>query len=259
LMVMTQASNVLGSVQQIEEIGKILHEHDIFFIVDGAQTAGHIPISLRRLPADAFAFTGHKGLFGIAGTGGFYLRDPDAVRPTRFGGTGTNSRSLFQPEEMPDRFECGTHNYPGLAALAAGVEFLERTGVQSVEEKALRQTGMILRELAEMENIRIYNSRPDVPIIAFNIDGLDNDDAGFLLARRHHILTRTGLHCAPLVHAAIDRGVDAVKRTPLAKHDRGAGCVRMSLSYFTTDEECRAAASAVKEIAEHAARNLHSA
>jgi len=122
LMVMTHGSNVLGSVQDITTIGDILHDHGIYFIVDGAQTAGHIPLSLRDLPVDAYVFTGHKGLLGVSGTGGFYIRDPDAVEPVRFGGTGTDSFSLLHPRGMPERFETGTHNYPGLAALAAGVE-----------------------------------------------------------------------------------------------------------------------------------------
>lgn len=244
LMVMTHASNVLGSVQKIQEIGTILHEHDIFFIVDGAQTAGHIPVSLKDMPADAYVFTGHKGLFGIAGTGGFYLRDAEAIAPTRFGGTGTDSRSLLQPREMPERFECGTHNYPGLAALAAGVSFLEKTGIENITAKAERQTEAVIRELNEEENISVYCRHPKVPIVSFNIDGLENDDVGFLLARKYHITTRSGLHCAPLVHETIDGG---------------RGCVRMSMSYFTTDEECTAAAEAVREIARNAARKFHSA
>jgi cysteine desulfurase family protein len=244
LMVMTHASNVLGSVQNIRAIGELLHDHGIFFVVDGAQTAGHVPVTLRDLPVDAFVFTGHKGLFGIPGTGGFYLQDPDAVEPVRFGGTGTNSVSLFQPREMPDRFESGTHNYPGLAALAAGVAFLEQEGLSAVAEKAKRQTAAIIAGLADAENITIYNKAPDLPIIAVNIQGLDNDTAGFILARAYTIIVRTGLHCAPLVHKAIDDG---------------RGCIRLSLSYFTRDAECETAVNALLEVAEHAHSSFRSA
>jgi cysteine desulfurase family protein len=237
LMVMTHGSNVLGSVQEIELIGNILHDHGIYFIVDGAQTAGHIPIDLKELPVDAFVFTGHKGLFGIPGTGGFCIRDPEAVSPVRFGGTGTDSFSLLHPREMPERFEIGTHNYPGLAALAAGVKFITRTEISAIAEKAKKQTSFLISELKKEANIAIYNEHPDLPIVAFNIRGLEDDDAGFMLARAYNIIARTGLHCAPLVHQSIDGG---------------EGCVRLSLSWFTTDEECRIAADAIREIARNA-------
>jgi cysteine desulfurase family protein len=237
LMVMTHGSNVLGSVQDIKAIGDLLHDHGIYFIVDGAQTAGHIPVDLESLPIDAFVFTGHKGLLGVPGTGGFYIRDPEAVAPVRFGGTGTDSFSLLHPRGMPERFEIGTHNYPGLAALAAGVEFIEEKGIPSIMEKAEKQTAFLIRELEKEKNITIYNEHPDLPIIAFNIRGLQNDDVGFMLARGYHIIARTGLHCAPLVHDAIDGG---------------EGCVRISHSWFTTDEECRIAADAIRRIAGNA-------
>jgi cysteine desulfurase/selenocysteine lyase len=237
LMVMTHGSNVLGSVQEIRSIGTILHDHRIYFIVDGAQTAGHIPVGLRDLPVDAYVFTGHKGLLGIPGTGGFYLRDPEAIAPVRYGGTGTDSFSLLHPRGMPDRFETGTHNYPGLAALAAGVRFIEERGIHSIAEKAEAQTSFLIRELKREGNITLYNDHPDLPIVAFNIHGLQNDDVGFMLARAYGIIARTGLHCAPLVHRTIDGG---------------EGCVRFSLSWYTTDEECRIAAHAIREIAGNA-------
>lgn len=237
LMVMTHGSNVLGSVQDIRTIGDILHDHGIYFIVDGAQTAGHIPVDLKDLPVDAFVFTGHKGLLGVPGTGGFYIRDPDAITPMRFGGTGTDSFSLLHPRGMPERFEIGTHNYPGLAALYAGVAFITRIGLASIMEKAEKQTEFLIRELKQEKNITIYNEHPDLPIIAFNIKDLQNDDVGFMLARAYNIIARTGLHCAPLVHKAIDGG---------------EGCIRISHSWFTTDEECRIAADAIRRIAGNA-------
>ena len=237
LMVMTHGSNVLGSVQDIHCIGKILHDHGIYFIVDGAQTAGHIPLNLRELQVDAYVFTGHKGLFGIPGTGGFYIRDPEAVAPVRFGGTGTDSLSLFHPREMPERFEAGTHNYPGLAALSAGVNFVLSTGVETIAAKAERQTAFLIRELKREPGITMYHDHPALPIVSFNIQGMENDDVGFILARAYGIIARTGLHCAPLVHEMIDGG---------------KGCVRLGLSWFTSDEECRIAAGAIQEIAENA-------
>jgi cysteine desulfurase family protein len=244
LMVMTHGSNVLGSVQDIHRIGTILHDHGVYFIVDGAQTAGHIPINLQELTADAFVFTGHKGLFGIPGTGGFYIRDPATIAPVRFGGTGTDSSSLLHPRGMPERFEAGTHNYPGLAALAAGVNYILGTGIDTIAAKAERQTAFLIHELKHEPNITIYNEHPQLPIVAVNIEGIENDDVGFILARAYGITARTGLHCAPLVHRAIDGG---------------EGCVRLSLSWFTTDEECRIAATAVREIARNADSTVHPA
>ena len=241
LMVMTHGSNVLGSVQDIRRIGTILHDHGIYFIVDGAQTAGHIPVNLGDLPVDAFVFTGHKGLLGIAGTGGFYLRDPDAIAPVRYGGTGTDSFSLLHPRGMPERFEAGTHNYPGLAALAAGVNYILTTGVGTIAAKAERQTALLIHELKQEPTITLYNEHPKLPIVAFNIGGMEDDDVGFILARAYGITARTGLHCAPLVHKEIDGG---------------SGCVRLSLSWFTTDEEVRTAATAVREIARNADSSL---
>ncbi|MCK9276514.1 MAG: aminotransferase class V-fold PLP-dependent enzyme [Methanoculleus sp.] len=243
LMVTAHGSNVLGSVQDISRIGEVLHDHGVFFIADGAQTAGHIPINLRALPVDAYVFTGHKGLFGIPGTGGFYLRDPESVAPVRYGGTGTDSFSLFQPREMPERFESGTHNYPGLAALAAGANYVASIGVKAVAEKAERQTAFLIRELKKEPNVTVYNESPSLPIVSFNIRGMENDDVGFILARAYGVIARTGLHCAPLVHRAIDGG---------------SGSVRLSLSWFTTDEECRLTARAVKEIARNADSSVDS-
>jgi len=241
LMVMTHGSNVIGSVQDIKAVGDILRDHGNYFIVDGAQTAGHVPLHLKDLPVDAFVFTGHKGLLGVPGTGGFYIRDPDAVAPVRFGGTGTDSSSLLHPRDMPDRCEAGTHNYPGLAALAAGVEFIQEKGIATIMEKAERQSTHLVRELKEEANITVYNEHPDLPIVAFNIRGLQNDDVGFMLARGYHIIARTGLHCSPLVHRAIDEG---------------EGCVRISHSWFTTDEECRIAADAIRRIARNAGSSV---
>jgi len=244
LMVTTHGSNVLGTAADIRGIGEVLHDHGAYFVVDGAQAAGHVPIDFESLPVDAYAFTGHKALLGIAGTGGFVIKDPEAIAPVRFGGTGTDSFSLHHPAGMPERFEAGTHNYPGLAGLAAGVSFILSTGIETIMEKAERQTAYLVGELAKEHNIRIYQDRPDLPIIAFNIRNLPNDDIGFILARRYGIIVRTGLHCAPLVHRAIDRG---------------EGCVRLSHSWYTTDDECRIAAGAVREIAQNADRSVSSA
>jgi cysteine desulfurase family protein len=237
LVVMTHGSNVLGSVQDIRPIAEYLHANDIFFIVDGAQTAGHIPVDLSDIPVGAFVFTGHKGLFGISGIGGFYIPEPDAIAITRQGGTGTDSRTLTHPFGMPMRFEAGTHNYPGIASLYAGIRFITSTGLEALSEKNSDLTHCFISMLKDIRGITIYDENPDLPIVSFDIAGIDNHEAGFILARAYHVITRTGLHCAPLVHERIDGG---------------KGCIRASFSYFNTRDECKAAAEAIREVAESA-------
>ena len=149
LVVMTHGSNVLGSVQDIKPIAEYLNANDIFFIADGAQTAGHLPIDLSAMPVDAFVFTGHKALFGIPGIGGFFIRDPDAIAVTRQGGTGTDSRMLTHPSDMPMRFESGTPNYPGIASLCAGIRFISSTGLETIGKKTKDLTRLFIRELEE--------------------------------------------------------------------------------------------------------------
>jgi len=239
LVVMTHGSNVLGSVQDLKSIAEYLRANDIFFIVDGAQTAGHIPIDFSHMPVDAFVFTGHKALFGIPGIGGFYLSDPAAIAITKQGGTGSDSASLRHPLEMPTRFESGTHNYPGIASLYAGVRFIEGISLSTIERRGRELTASFIRALKKTDTIIIYNESPDLPIVSFNIAGLDNHETGFILARAYQVITRTGLHCAPLIHQRIDGG---------------SGCVRASLSWFTTPDECQVAAEAIREVAESAHR-----
>ena len=237
LVVMTHGSNVLGSVQDIRPVAEYLHANDIFFIVDGAQTAGHIQVDLTDIPVGAFVFTGHKALFGIPGIGGFFISDPHAVAITRQGGTGTDSRTLTHPIEMPERFEAGTPNYPGIASLCAGIRFITATGQEAIEEKNTDLTRYFIRELKAIRGITIYNEHPDLPVVSFNIAGIDNHEAGFILARAYNVITRTGLHCAPLLHERIDGG---------------NGCIRASFSYFNTRDECTAAVQAIREVAESA-------
>ena len=243
LVVMTHGSNVLGSVQDIRPIAEYLHANDIFFVVDGAQTAGHIPVDLSDIPVGAFVFTGHKALFGIPGIGGFYISEPDEIAITRQGGTGTDSRTLTHPFDMPMRFEAGTHNYPGIASLYAGIRFIMSTGQEAIDKKNTDLTRCFIRELKNIRGITIYNEHPDLPVVSFDIAGIDNHEAGFILARAYSVITRTGLHCAPLVHKRIDGG---------------KGCIRASFSYFNTLDECRAAAEAVGEVAESADSQVRS-
>ena len=239
LVVMTHGSNVLGSVQDIRPIAEYLHANDIFIIADGAQTAGHIPVDLADIPVGAYVFTGHKALFGIPGIGGFFISDPNAIAVTRQGGTGTDSRTLTQPSRMPERFETGTHNYPGIASLFAGVRFINTAGLSEIERTGTDLTNRFIRELKRTPGITIYNENPDLPFVSFDIAGIDNQEVGFILARAYNIIMRTGLHCAPLVHKRIDEGT---------------GCIRASFSYFNTREQIDTAITAIREVAQSADR-----
>jgi cysteine desulfurase / selenocysteine lyase len=242
LIVMTHGSNVLGSLQNIRPVAEYCASNDLFLIVDGSQTAGQIPINLSEIPAGAFVFTGHKALFGLPGTGGFYLPGPEAVATVRQGGTGTDSHTLTHPQDMPQKFEAGTPNYPGIASLLAGIRFIEHFGQDAITSKCRGLTALFTRELRKVADLTLYTPSPDLPVISFNIRNLDNDEAGYILAKAYGIITRTGLHCAPLVHERIDGG---------------NGCVRVSLSCLNTPEECQVAANAIREVAESADSEVH--
>lgn len=239
LVVMTHGSNVLGSLQHIRPIAEYCASNDIFLIVDGAQTAGQIPINLSEIPAGAFVFTGHKALFGLPGIGGFYIQDPDAVIPVRQGGTGTDSLNPVHPLEMPRRFEAGTPNYPGIASLLAGIRYIEQEGQDVISNKCRSLIARMVGKLSKDPDIILYNQNPDLPVISFNIRNMDNDEVGYILAKAYGIITRTGLHCAPLVHKRIDGG---------------KGCVRISFSHLNTPDECLYAVKAVREVAAGADR-----
>jgi selenocysteine lyase/cysteine desulfurase len=233
LVVIGHGSNVLGSVQDIESIGNQVRESGAFFLVDGAQTAGQFPAEPGHLPVDAFVFTGHKSLFGLPGTGGFYIRCPEQVDPIRQGGTGVDSAGKFQPDDMPLKFEAGTPNYPGIAALHAGTEFVNRKGVSSILSHSGTMTTYLVKALGEIDGVRLYNSSPDIPVITFSVNGMESEDIGFILWKAYRIVVRTGLHCSPLIHERFNT----------------AGGIRISLSCMNTLEDCEGAVLAIEEIA----------
>jgi len=239
LIVMTHGSNVLGSLLNVQPVAEYCDANGIFLIIDGAQTAGQIPIRLSDIPAGAFIFTGHKALFGIPGIGGFYIRDPGSVASIRQGGTGTDSASLTHPHEMPQKFEAGTPNIPGIASLRAGIRFIGEVGQDAVTARLRSLTSLFIGKLRDDPGICLYYPVPDLPVVSFNIRNLANGEAGFILAKAYHIITRTGLHCAPLIHERIDGG---------------NGCIRVSFSCLNTREEIETAASAIREVAAGANR-----
>lgn len=233
LAVFSHAGNVIGSVQDVRGICSVCREEEIFTVIDGAQSAGQVPVDLRRIGCDAFVFTGHKYLFGIPGTGGFYLGEPDRIVPVRQGGTGQDSGSPIQPEEMPRRFEAGTPNFPGIAALQAGASFVQRTGLSRIETHTHAMIRFIQQRLSGMDGITLLHADPKTPLLSFMHDNIPPDDFGYMLARVYSVITRSGLHCAPWIHNRLTGG---------------EGAVRISLSYLNTMDECRVACDAIEEI-----------
>ena len=227
LVIVTQASNVTGSIQNISEIGKICREKNVFFIVDSAQGAGVLEIDMNSIHANAIAFTGHKSLLGPQGTGGFIIDDKlnDCCNSILQGGTGSLSYSLDQPDFLPDKFECGTLNLPGIIGLAEGIKFINSTGIKNIYEHNHSLMNHLLDGLLNINDLIVYGDITGKNIttcVSINMKDLDASELGYLLEEQG-IKTRCGLHCAPLAHKTIGTYPN--------------GTVRLSLSYFNTKEE----------------------
>lgn len=239
-VVMTHASNVTGTVMPIEDIAKITSELEIPFIVDAAQSAGVIPINLDKTPVDMLAFTGHKGLYGPQGTGGLYIRNglEERVRALISGGTGSKSEKEEQPEFMPDKFESGTPNSPGIAGLGAGIEFINRIGVENIRNHEQKLTTMLIEGVRALRGVTIYGPPADgarTSVVSINIEGIAASEATAILDEEFGIMTRPGLHCAPGAHRTIGTFP--------------GGTVRFSIGYFNTEEDIKKTISAVESIA----------
>lgn len=225
LVILAHGSNVTGSIQELKTIGKLCKENNIFFIIDTAQTAGSVKVDMKELNADALAFTGHKSLLGPQGTGGFIINDKlnECCSPLFTGGTGSLSHSLTQPDFLPDKFESGTLNMPGIIGLSKAIEYINSVGLSTIEEhnKSLRHK--LFEGLNNINNITTYGSIANsTTCISFNYKNIDPAEIGFFL-EEHGIKTRCGLHCAPFAHKTIG--------------SFPKGTIRLSLSYFNTIEE----------------------
>lgn len=223
-IIINHASNVLGTIQHIQEIGKIAKEAGVIFIVDASQSAGVIPIDVVRDNIDILAFPGHKGLFGPPGTGGLYLRKGITLRCYTEGGTGSQSNLINQPDFLPDRFESGTRNTPGIAGLCEGIKFIKKVGIENIKKHENMLIEHLVEELRKIPEVRIYggtNYKNRASVVSINIEGIDSSDVGYFLNKKG-IAVRTGYHCAPLIHPIIG----TVNR----------GTVRISPGYFNTLE-----------------------
>lgn len=235
-IIINHASNVLGTIQNIEEIGLIAKKNGLIFMVDASQSAGIIPIDVDKDNIDLLAFPGHKGLLGPQGTGGLFIRDGVNLDNFIDGGTGSNSSSMEQPDFLPDKFESGTLNTPGIAGLNEGIKFIRRIGIENIYKHEEHLTEYLLSELKKLSYIKIYglNSTENrCAVVSINIDGIDSTKVGYLL-NKNDIAVRTGYHCAPLIHNVI--GTEKY------------GTVRISVGYFNTTKDIETLINTIKNI-----------
>lgn len=209
LIVMLHASNVTGTIMPVDEVGRVSREYGVPFLVDAAQTAGTYPVDVNDLNIDLLAFTGHKGLLGPQGTGGLYIREGIHLRTLKEGGTGSESSLERQPDTMPDRFEAGTLNVPGIAGLGAGVEYILAMGVEHIRNKEHTLTSRGLEALRQAPLVTLYGPQdPDkqVGIISLNLAGARPHEVAYILDEVYGIMVRAGLHCAPCAHRTMGTG-----------------------------------------------------
>ena len=244
LIACVHGSNVCGSVQDVNAVGVIAKEHDIPYLVDAAQTIGHYPVNVNDMAVDFLAFPGHKGLMGPLGTGALYIRPgmEEILRPLKEGGTGSRSEDPFQPEEMPDKFESGSHNALGIAGLSEGVAWILDQGIDKLREHDIAVCQEFLTLADSVDGLSVYGPRDleqRVSVFSVSIEGYDPQALAGMLEERHGLLTRPGLHCAPYAHQAI------------GSFDLG-GTTRFSGGPFNTINDASVATRALTEIAEAA-------
>lgn len=225
LIVFTQASNVLGTVQPIREIGKIARENNIPFLVDAAQSAGAMKIDVKEDNIDILAFTGHKSLLGPMGTGGLVINTDIDIKPLKAGGTGGDSAYEYQPDYYPNHLETGTSNVSGIAGLREAIKFLNKEGIENIHNKEKELTKYALQKLETVKDIEIYGPKDCekmLSVISFNIKGKRPEDIGSILDQKYDIMLRAGLHCAPTAHSIIGT--------------KERGTLRIGIGYFNEKE-----------------------
>ena len=243
-IIMTHASNVCGTLQPLAAIGSFCHKHNLKFIVDSAQSAGVVPINMQEMHIDALAFTGHKGLLAPQGIGGFVLCESiiDEITPLIVGGTGL-SHTEHTPHFMPDKFEAGTLNLPGIAGLHASLTWLQQQGIGKILTHELTLTQQFLDGLQQLEAQKLLHivGKRDcserVGVVSISTDITDIAELAFILADKYAIATRVGLHCAPNAHKTLGT--------------YPTGTLRFSFGWHNTAEEVNVALQALKEVLTH--------
>lgn len=238
-IIMTHASNVCGSLLPLKEVGEITHRRGLKFIVDSAQTAGSFPISMTEMHIDALAFTGHKGLLGPQGTGGFLITDcmAEQCSPLITGGTGSISDTEETPEFLPDKFEAGTMNLPGIIGLHRSLSYLNELGVDTIQGKELSLTKQFLEGVSTIEGIKVIGKKDcqnRTAVVSIQCDKLDEANLAYELDQEFHIMTRVGMHCAPYAHKTLGTFPK--------------GTLRFSFGYENTSEEIEYTLAAIKKI-----------
>ena len=238
-IIMLHASNVCGTILPLYEVGKLCKENNLTFIIDSAQTAGVSDIDYKKINADAIAFTGHKGLLGPQGTGGFIISDKLAksMETLICGGTGSDSKSEKQPEYMPDKYEPGTMNLPGIFGLNKSLKYIIKTGIKSIRDRELELTGQFLEGVTNMKDIRIVGLsgiKERTAVVSLDFTRKDNGEVAYLLDRDYGIMTRCGLHCSPSAHRTLETFPQ--------------GTVRFSFSHFNTFNEVKYALESIHQI-----------
>ena len=244
-IIMTHASNVCGTVQPLAEVGSFCQEHGLRFIVDSAQSAGILPLNMQELHIDALAFTGHKGLLAPQGIGGLLLREHiiDEISPLIVGGTGSLSHTERTPRFLPDKFEAGTLNLPGIAGLQAALTWLKQQGIDKIRTHELTLTQQFLDGLRQLEAqglLRIVgkqNCNERLGVVSIATERMDIAELAFILADKYAIATRVGLHCAPHAHKTLGT--------------YPTGTLRFSFGWHNTDAEVSTALHALSEVLSH--------
>lgn len=236
-VVCTNASNLTGTVLDIERIAKTAHSHGALVIVDASQTAGCWPIDMKKMGIDVLCFTGHKGLMGPQGTGGICVKEGIEIRPFKVGGSGVQSYSRTHPAEYPTRLEAGTLNGHGIAGLGAAAKFISETGVENIHAKERLLMLRFYEGVKNIEGVTVYGdfTKDKTAIVALNIRDYESGEVSYELSQGYGIATRPGAHCAPRMHKAL--GTAEV------------GAVRFSFSFYNTEEEIDEAVRAVAELA----------
>lgn len=237
LIVINHASNVLGTIQPIREIGEIARKHNIPFLVDAAQTAGAYPIDIKKDNIDLLAFTGHKSLLGPMGTGGLVVNWDGDIRPLKSGGTGGDSAYEYQPDYYPNKLETGTMNVAGVIGLRKAIEFINKEGIDNIYKKEKELVKYAIEKLDSIENVEVYGSKDSesiIGVVAFNIKGKRAEEVGYELDNKYNIMVRAGLHCAPSAHDLIGT--------------KEIGAIRIGIGYFNKKEDIDKLVAAIIEI-----------
>lgn len=238
LIIFNHASNVLGTIQPIKEIGKIARKYKIPFLVDTAQTAGTYSIDIQDDNIDLLAFTGHKCLLGPMGTGGLVINWDGNINPLKSGGTGGDSAYEYQPNYYPNKLETGTLNVSGLVGLGEAIKFINKEGIQNIHNKEKELIKYTLRKLQDIDSIEVYgpkDSEKIVGVISFNMKNKIPEEVAYELDTKYNIMVRAGLHCSPNAHELIGT--------------KSIGTIRIGIGYFNEKEEIDILINALKEIA----------